>query len=362
MFRRFGSWLFWFLLSCWIAYLGVRAIAPWLFSSPHAQTPAYPMAPSAAAALQPTVSPATTPRDQHWEAMKLLTEAAVAHQSAREESERWANEIEPLRTDSSGDVVAANKDLVEKLAHVFGKQRMTEDEMQVLGQQIDQLKNRVETAAGSNESLSAKEMQEIREVHSKATRAHAAWRDSVQQAHAIVVKARMEAQPVTQPSLDEAIEQARAEDTLERLDKEIASGTSSTPASESATESAGDSIDPDLRKKALSAEVRGLLAPFLEPRTKHPVLRGVGIVNFTKTFEKQPMSYGQILRSGALEESVTGLRKLAALGSHPLPAPNWSYSKQPNYWSDEDTDRLKRAQQMLRDYGQILVDEGLLSQ
>ncbi len=86
------------------------------------------------------------------------------------------------------------------------------------------------------------------------------------------------------------------------------------------------------------------------------------IVNFTTSFEKQPMSDGMILRSGALEESVTGLRKLAALGSPPLPAPNWSYRKQANYWSDEETEVLKRAQQMLRDYGQILVDEGLLAQ
>ena len=70
--------------------------------------------------------PAMSAADQHWEATKLLSEAEVAQRDAIRLIDVWNTEIEPLRNDESGDVVAANKDLVQKLTYVFSKQRTEE--------------------------------------------------------------------------------------------------------------------------------------------------------------------------------------------------------------------------------------------
>ena len=67
--------------------------------------------------------PATSAADQHWEASKLLSEAEVAQRYAIRLIDVWNTEIEPLQIDENGDVVAANKDFVQKLAYVFSKQR-----------------------------------------------------------------------------------------------------------------------------------------------------------------------------------------------------------------------------------------------
>ena len=64
---------------------------------------------------------ATSAADQHWEAMKLLTEADVAQREGLHQIAIWNGEIESLRSNESGDVVAVNEDLVRKLAYVFGK-------------------------------------------------------------------------------------------------------------------------------------------------------------------------------------------------------------------------------------------------
>ncbi len=117
-----------------------------------------------------------------------------------------------------------------------------------------------------------------------------------------------------------------------------------------------------LLAEATSPEVKALLAPFLEPRTIQPQLAGTFSIKWVRTFEKQPMSLGKLMEIGALDDSVLGLKKLAlVVGNRKLPEPRWSIASQPNNWSPEDEDRLKQAQQMLRDYGPILVQAGLLS-
>ena len=65
---------------------------------------------------------------------------------------------------------------------------------------------------------------------------------------------------------------------------------------------------------------------------------------------------------GVMEESVLGLEKLAMIGGNSkLSEPKWSIHEQRHIWSDGDQEFLLKAQKMLRDFGPILVNEGLLS-
>ena len=74
------------------------------------------------------------------------------------------------------------------------------------------------------------------------------------------------------------------------------------------------------------------------------------------------MSLFKLTSIGALDESLPGLKKLALVGGNrKLPEPKWSIASQPNSWNEGDEEFLRKSQQMLRDYGAILVEEGMLS-
>ncbi|MCA9128012.1 MAG: hypothetical protein KDB22_13045, partial [Planctomycetales bacterium] len=61
-------------------------------------------------------------------------------------------------------------------------------------------------------------------------------------------------------------------------------------------------------------------------------------------------------------DTEAGLVRLATLGGHwQLSEPKWSTKSQAKYWSDEDREMLKKAQDMLRIYGPTLVQQGLLA-
>ena len=74
------------------------------------------------------------------------------------------------------------------------------------------------------------------------------------------------------------------------------------------------------------------------------------------------MSFGKLVSIGALDNSTLGLQKLALIaGNRKLPEPKWSIPSQPNNWHEGDEMFLRKSQQMLRDYGPVLVAERLLS-
>ena len=118
----------------------------------------------------------------------------------------------------------------------------------------------------------------------------------------------------------------------------------------------------ELRERALSAEVASVLAPFFEPRTIQPNLAGSFSIKFSRSYDKAPTSLGKLRSIGVLDQSPLGLKKLALVGGNrKLPEPRWSIASQPGNWSEGDEEFLRKAQTMLRDYGDILVQEGKLS-
>ena len=121
-------WAVTFVMVCGAGTTLIRTLDRTLFRSGGAPThnvakmPQFPSAPSLT--QTGSIPPATSASDQHWEATKLLSEARVAQREALGHIEQWTAEIEPLGNDESGDAIAVNAVLVEKLAYVRGKQRM----------------------------------------------------------------------------------------------------------------------------------------------------------------------------------------------------------------------------------------------
>lgn len=316
-------------------------------------------------------SPPASPRDQHWKAQTLLIESNVDHRDAVRIMERWNEEIEPLRNSSDGQVVAANQDLLEKLAFVLNRKRMSESDLQVLAEKIKSLTTLLEKAAAkaNPDPLPMQAMTDIGNIHADAKAAKKDWDDSLKDARAVVLKARLDASQEVRTSLQQKLEELQAEQVVDRLEKEMEVAKSqplakpaAKPAAANAPEPAVSVVDPELRAKALSPRVKSALAVFLKARNLQPAA-GVGFVSMKKTFDKKPMSYGRIESLGALGESTKGLVMLARLGGHhDLGELRWTKSWSPPHWSEADIDFLKVRQKMLIDYGPILVEEGLLSQ
>ncbi|MEZ6077683.1 MAG: hypothetical protein R3C56_19055 [Pirellulaceae bacterium] len=81
-----------------------------------------------------------------------------------------------------------------------------------------------------------------------------------------------------------------------------------------------------------------------------------------KTVDKLPISFSALVGINALAESEVGLSRLATLGGHwELSEPKWAVKSQAKYWSEDDREMLKKAQEFLRSYGPTLVQEGLLA-
>ena len=334
-----------------------------VFSAKPSQTP------------QPSPSPTPTPtttRDQHWKAHTSLIESKAAQRGAVRSMERWNEEIEPLRNSSDGEVVAANKRLLDKLAFVLNRKRMSPSELEVMGEKIKSLTQMLEKEAAQPKPnpLPLQAMTDIGDIHASAVAAQQDWEDSLRDARAVVLKAQLEVSQAERTSLQQKLDELQAQKVVERLEKEmevaaaepaVSPTRASTGTEISAPASAIPAIDPQLRAEALSPRVKSALAVFLKARNLQP-RAGVGFVDMQTTFDQKPMSFSRIEGLGALDESTKGLAMLARIGANQkLGEFRWNKSWTPNYWSEADVNFLKTRQKMLIDYGPILVEEGLLS-
>ncbi len=363
-------WVATFVLVCGAATTLLKTIDRTVFgkreavqsstSLPHTTVP--PASRGSSGRRPPPVSSAS---DQHREAQALLAEAKLAQREARGFVAEWRIEIEPILSEESDSPIAVNPELIEKLAFVLATDRPSESDIDVVAERIELLQERGKSAAAKSppELLSAREMYEIREQRAKANQAAHDWSAKINHAKAIVEKANRDARPISKPTLQQSLEQIQTEQVLAKLDENIAAGDEPSELEvESVSDPSPMETDQEFRKKALSAEVQSALAPFLAPRRVQPSLAGRLSIKFLRTSDESPMSLGRLMGIGALTDSVLGRQKLAEIGGNrKLPEPRCSIPSQPNSWTEDDEKFLLETQAMLRNYANILVEEGLLS-
>ncbi|MCA9257939.1 MAG: hypothetical protein KDA61_02010 [Planctomycetales bacterium] len=151
-----------------------------------------------------------------------------------------------------------------------------------------------------------------------------------------------------------------AQDQVERLKVQIErEGRSNRLASQKAQRAAA------LAK--VMPEVRSLLAPFITPGYVQPA-RGRGSYNLETTTEKKPVSLERLKLVGALDDTSKGHFYLLRFGG----GRNTSGNRRPlgsfpNYLGGDisvnvqSVPRVKRAQALLREHGEALVEAQLLS-
>jgi len=337
--------------------------------SPSAPTPSHQVSaaktkPSIRQSARPVATPVATPRDQHMEATKLLAEAKLASENALDEIVTWNNEILPMLEQSEGENIAVDDDLVEKLSYVIEQKRKTQDELEVGLSQIELLIKQVNSLSAKDEPelLSVREISQIRVLHSDAKSAFNSWNKAVKRGIAIVRRSQREPNLPTQSNLQNRLDESADEKILADLEEEQVNGP---PEEELQDVAMGDLFEGDvnsaIRDGALSADVKTTLAPFLKSRDIQPRLSGAAI-RLENTMNFAPMSLSRLSSMGALNESLEGLKRLAAIaGDRKLSEPKWHIHSMPNNWSEADMEFLKKAQLMLRDYGAELVKQGHLS-
>lgn len=118
------------------------------------------------------------------------------------------------------------------------------------------------------------------------------------------------------------------------------------------------------RQLARSREVTQALHVFLARGYRQPKEVQGAFLAFDATLDPEPMSLARLASVGALEESVTGMERLAWVASdsqNDRPRWNLGYGNSSGNWTPEARAMLRRTQKLLVDLGPALVEEGLLA-
>ena len=349
--RSFTPWAVGFLLL--MLFLVIGAIDRTFFRGEPSQQPT-----STTQQGQPPASrrqaPGTAAGSEHRDVLKLLDEAEANIDKALGQVDVWQTEIEPLQDNSAGHAVGKDPELADSMGYLLDQDRTPAERLRADRDRLGVLRKNVERLAAGTTLASVSpderlEIEEIKEIHARASKAREEWQIAVRAAEAIVRKS----QPI-QPSDAPSEEGRPLRDSIENIqgDKALV---------DLKIQREKDAARKKLEEEATSPEVLRTLAPFVTPRFMQPKLSGAAVL-FQKTYEKAPMSLSRLAGMQALEPTTHGLTMLARIGcDRDLTEPKWSIPTEPHARTEETQSLLTKAQGMLIQYGEVLVETGHLS-
>lgn len=308
--------------------------------------------------------------EQLARANRLLDEATDFQASAVNAAVTWQTDIESFRETPAGKLAVNDGELpeyqklVEQMAFVTSANRASPEQLAKVASRIESLKGKTQSLGDQSNPtpLNTSELTEIITIHSASKQASEAWTLALQQATAIKHKltqqlVAIDAEAAQPETVGDKILEAETTAVLQDLDAQI-----EREAAAKILERVRDEEAQALVAEATKPEVTALLEPFLTHRCVQPREMAGTTLRFKKTIDQMPISLAALNGINALADSEAGLVRLATLGGHwQLSEPKWSVKSQARYWSDEDREMLKKAQDMLRIYGPTLVQQGLLA-
>lgn len=311
-------------------------------------------------------------------------EALAVVQGWVEEARLWHENVEPLLTNETGRCIAARTELLDQFRAVMAEDRPGPERAGAAEAAMQSLLEPLRNASNDNQDLSpveARVLSEFQRLRDEA-RLHAG---KLRQ-----LRVRIEAIATQAGGIDagniplaEAIEQRERElaaidarDLEARLAKaRLEAAEAKAAAEEEAIVAEGartaDAIRAQAEHKKLVArakqpDVQRYLAPFLAPGYFQPQGQHL-TVSYTRTTQKQPVSFSLLEGTGALDDSIKGLQTLNLLASrgwvpdnpwHDRPYWNFSVDRP---WSTADQEYVAHAQKLLRELGPTLVELQLLA-
>ena len=115
------------------------------------------------------------------------------------------------------------------------------------------------------------------------------------------------------------------------------------------------------RQFARGDEIRRYLGSMMEKGFTQPVPFGKW-ASVGKAAEEGPVSLSALRRCGCLDKGIDGQASLVAFMTHyQMDRTRWGMSDHSLQWNADQQRFISRAQQLLNEYGQAMVDEGLLA-
>lgn len=316
----------------------------------------------------------------------------------RRELELWAAEVEPLLTNDAGKAIATDANAAQTFRAVYESKRPTRERLENIQQELNKGTHSVRIASEDDESalhpdekLTALFIANTKE----ASEAAESWRAARAQIKALVQHAgspivsgsrsletalaeqqasdqRVTAEAVrvakekAQQAADAQIAEAEAQKILIAGDvkarKIIAAAEADRTAQSADEERQRQQAELDRRKVALQrdmTDVKRYLAPFIAKGYAQP--NGYFAA---QTATAGPMSYSRIVAAGALKESREGMQLLvnyATRGNDRERAGFPTCDGSEYQWAELNKDYVRRAQELLTLYGDLLVEQGLLA-
>ena len=286
------------------------------------------------------------------ELIRIGTERAGAFSNVKSQVDTVAVELNRfLSGDGDGEATEKTRDVIESLRELVDV-KMTEQLAS-----LDELREHVKNAQGKppGDATLKQAMVAYRKAEEKkAIDAAISARDQVRREsterllEAERMKARAEVE-LEEANLAAETERLKAETEQKRI-------TADRMKQEDEAKLAKTRLEADFVRDM--QEINSLLSPFVSraPYTLHPPHSG------QYSGQNTGASLGTIVRWGALEPSDDGLDAMAQLGSPPYrPLGTFPKFVQSEWKRNPDVKaRLERAQELLRKYGDLLVEKGIL--
>ena len=324
----------------------------------------------------------------------------------KKELDEWQDLVTPLSSNDAGRRIATRPELVQQYAALSGVKMATFDDLDRWQRQFDTLFSRIKLAHEDQSIrvvVTPDDIAAFESLAAEVNSAHDQLRQQMRALQLILAKADgldpgqqklADAIAAVQQERDEQFRQKLTETTqaeIRKVDEEFAAKiadeqreqrrllkeqelaaeqleTQERAAELAAIEKRNEELRARLALEKLKAEyqadlseIESLLAPFLDsaitqPTKSNPIAKGGPM---------KPTSLNALKGSGALDDSSDGLNLLYQAGGHPANMRKKggfpSFVSLQTLGQGSERDKVRRAQQLLVKYGELMVEDGLLS-
>lgn len=288
-------------------------------------------------------------------------------QELKDKTNEFQLTIQGLLTDATGRKIANNPALVEQFKSLQKKERPPLDEIDVIGEQLDILLEPLESVSLSNVSTDL--VSKIDELGREIRQKLGPIEQDLRLLNSLVGAASSQdpADETLQRHLDQ-LHQRQAQAKLEQVaaEEERLRQEQLFLDQQAKDEEAKRQREYDrLRREALSPQVLSLLAPLVTPDYTQPRQITGLMAHGEKSPKKEGVSLTRLKSLGVLDQNEIGMKKLALLNTRKWTSrPRWQMeynAPEPGLWTAQQFEMIRKTQEYLIKYGDILAQEKKLA-
>ena len=289
-------------------------------------------------------------------------------QELKDKSNEFQLTVKSLLTNPAGQQIAGSPALVEQFKTLQDKDRPASTEIDVIGEQLDILLEPLESVSLSN--VSSNLVAKIDELAQEIRQELGVIEQDRRLLNSLVAAAgSQEAADETLGRHLELLSDRQAKAQLDQMaeDKERQRREKVVRAKQAKEAEAQRQREYQrLRSEALSTEVLSLLAPLITPDYTQPRQITGMLAHGERSPKKEGVSLTRLKSLGVLDQNETGMKKLTLLNTRQWTSrPRWKMeyeAPEPGLWTAQQFEMIRKSQEYLIKYGDILVKEHKLAE